>query len=250
MKLLLCTISRNNAKRLKTWYKQLNALLELLIGVHDVEVSIYENDSTDGTKKRLEKYAKLLSMKCKTTCTTTNIGTQHLVGKEGARVKNIAKARNAAIEQASQIHEFDKIVFIETDVLYNPQDAVEIILHQGDIISGYTTNALGQFYDAWATRKTSDETWWEHGIPTEKTQVWSTFNGVCTYTAKAFQEGARFDGVNPRTEKTDCDTTVICEVFRTMGYDNIAMLPINIRHPPTSLRERLFYLKQRLLGRV
>ncbi len=250
MKLLLCTISRNNAKRLKSWYNQLDALLDLLLEQHDVEISIYENDSNDGTKRRLKRYQEQLSKRCKTMLTTTDLGTDHLVGQEGARVKNIANARNACMEQASDIEEFDKVVFIETDVLYNPNDAIKIIHHEADIVSGYTTNAMGQFYDAWATRKTSEETWWNHGIPTIEMDVWSTFNGICVYNGKAFEEGARFAGINPRTNEIDCDTTVICEVFRAMNYENIIMLPINIRHPPTSIKERLYYFKQRLLRRT
>lgn len=250
MKLLLCTISRNNGKRLKSWYNQLNALLELLLEEHEVEISLYENDSTDGTKALLTRYADDFAKKCKTTLTTTNLGTQHLIGKEGARVKNIANARNACIEQASSLSNFDKIVFVETDVLYNPKEVLEILFHKADIVSGYTTNAMGQFYDAWATRKTSDETWWTHGIPNETMSVWSTFNGICVYASKPFQEGARFAGVNPRTDEIDCDTTVICEVFRAMNYNDIVMLPINIRHPPNSLKERLYYFKQRMLRRV
>lgn len=250
MKLLLCTISRNNEKRLKSWFNQLSNLLDLLLEDHDVEISLYENDSTDGTKALLKQYSNRLSEKCKTTLMSTDLGTEHLIGKEGARVKNIANARNACIEQASDLTEFDRIVFIETDVLYKPKEALEILFHEGDIVSGYTTNAMGQFYDAWATRKTSDETWWTHGIPTEKMSVWSTFNGICVYASSPFQEGARFAGVNPRTNEIDCDTTVICEVFRAMNYEDIIMLPINIRHPPTSLKERLYYFKQRLLRRA
>ena len=222
----------------------------MLIENHEVEISVYENDSTDGTKKLLERYSELLSKRCKTTFTSTNLGTVHLVGKEGARVKNIANARNACIEQASSIEQFDRIIFIETDVLYKPMDAATIINQKGDIVSGYTTNAMGQFYDAWATRKTSEETWWNHGIPSESIDVWSTFNGICNYAAQPFQEGARFAGINPRTNDIDCDTTVICEVFRSMNYENIIMLPINIRHPPNTLKERLYYLKQRFLRRA
>ena len=217
---------------------------------HEVEISVYENDSTDGTKNLLKRHCELLSKRGKTTFTSTNLGTEHLVGKEGARVKNIANARNACIEQASSIEQFDRIVFIETDVLYKPMDAATIINHEGDIVSGYTTNAMGQFYDAWATRKTPEETWWNHGIPSENTEVWSTFNGICNYTAQPFQEGARFAGINPRTDDIDCDTAVICEVFRRMNYENIIMLPIKIRHPPSTLKERLYYLKQRFLRRT
>ena len=76
------------------------------------------------------------------------------------------------------------------------------------------------------------------------------FNGICNYAAQPFQEGARFAGINPRTNDIDCDTTVICEVFRSMNYENIIMLPINIRHPPNTLKERLYYFKQRLLRRA
>ena len=250
MKILICTISRNNAKRLKNWNRQLNTLLDNLLENNSVELSIYENDSTDGTGRILKKYAAELSKRCTTTFTSTKLGTEHLIGKEGARVKNIAAARNNCLEQASDLNSFDKIIFIETDVIYNPSDVLTLLHHPGDIVSGYTTNAMGGFYDAWATRKTSEETWWNHGIPSEKTDVWSTFNGICVYSAKAFEEGARFSGINPRTNEIDCDTTVICEVFRAREYANIVMLPINIRHPPTSFKERLYSYKQRLLRRV
>lgn len=249
MKILICTISRNNAKRLKNWNRQLNTLLDNLLENNSVELSIYENDSTDGTDRILKKFALALSQRCKTTFTSTKLGTEHLIGKEGARVKNIAAARNNCLEQASDLNEFDKIIFIETDVIYNPFDVMILLQTPGDIVSGYTTNAMGGFYDAWATRKTSEETWWNHGIPHEETPVWSTFNGVCVYNSKPFYEGARFAGINPRTTEIDCDTTVICEVFRIMKYSDIIMLPINVRHPPNTFKERLYYLKQRLLGR-
>lgn len=222
----------------------------MLLTQHELEISIYENDSTDGTKPRLKHYAELLSKKCKTTLTTTTLGTDHLVGQEGARVKNIANARNACMEQCSNLEIFDKVVFIETDVLYNSEEALKIIHYDADIVSGYTTNAMGQFYDAWATRKSSHDTWWNYGIPLEKTDVWSTFNGICVYDATPFKQGARFAGINPRTNEIDCDTTVICEVFRAMNYENIVMLPINIKHPPRSFKERLYYIKQRLLRRA
>ena len=94
---------------------------------HEVEISVYENDSTDGTKKLLKQYTDRLLKRCKTTFTSTDLGTEHLVGQEGARVKNIANARNACLEQASPIEAFDKIVFIETDVLYKPDDALKLI---------------------------------------------------------------------------------------------------------------------------
>lgn len=249
MKILICTISRNNAKRLKRWKRQLNTLLDNLLENNSVELSIYENDSTDGTDRILKQYASELSKRCITTFTSTKLGTEHLVGKEGARVKNIAAARNNCLEQASDMSTFDKIIFVETDVIYNPSDITTLLHHSGDIVSGFTTNAMGEFYDAWATRKTSEETWWTHGIPQEETPVWSTFNGVCIYNSKPFSEGARFAGINPRTNEIDCDTTVICEVFRSMNYSEIFMLPINVRHPPNTFKEGLYYLKQRLLGR-
>ena len=113
MILLLCTISRNNEKRLKSWFNQLSNLLDLLLVNHDVEISLYENDSTDGTKALLKRCSNRLAEKCKTTLTSTDLGTEHLIGKEGARVKNIANARNACIEQASDLTEFDRIVLLK-----------------------------------------------------------------------------------------------------------------------------------------
>ena len=59
------------------------------------------------------------------TLTSTDLGTEHLVGKEGARVTNIANARNACIEQA--------LLYLNSirsshrnDVLHKPK-ALEII---------------------------------------------------------------------------------------------------------------------------
>ncbi len=248
MKILICTISRNNAKRLKRWNRQLNTLLDNLLENNSVELSIYENDSTDGTDRILKQCVESLSQRCTTTFTSTKLGTEHLIGKEGARVKNIAAARNNCLEQASELSSFDKIIFIETDVIYTPSDVAVLLQHPGDIVSGYTTNAKGDFYDAWATRKTSEETWWNHGLPQEKTKVWSTFNGVCVYNSKPFIEGARFAGINPRTNEIDCDTTVICEVFRQMDYSDIVMLPIEVKHPPSTFKEKLYFFKENLLG--
>ena len=64
----------------------------MLIVNHEVEISVYENDSNDGTKKMLERYCELLSKRCKTTFTSTDLGTEHLVGKE-AHLENRALLR-------------------------------------------------------------------------------------------------------------------------------------------------------------
>jgi glycosyltransferase involved in cell wall biosynthesis len=234
---------------LKKWNRQLNTLLDNLLENDSVELSIYENDSTDGTDRILERYAAELSQRCKTTFTSTKLGTEHLIGKEGARVKNIAAARNNCLEQAADLNNFDKIVFIETDVIYNPSDVTTLLHHSGDLVSGFTTNAMGDFYDAWATRKTSEETWWNHGIPRKKHLYGQhSMAYACTIPnpllrvqdlQESIQEQMRFD----------CDTTVICEVFRQMDYNDIVMLPIEVKHPPNSFKEKLYFYKEKFLRR-
>lgn len=62
--------------------------------------------------------------------------------------------------------------------------------------------------------------------------LWSTFNCFCVYDAEPFKKGLRWDYINKRLDTKqqkigdgwlDADTSVMCENFRAMGYNNIVI---------------------------
>jgi hypothetical protein len=117
---------------------------------------------------------------------------------------------------------------IEPDVIYDFESAKEIITRSQapndvDVYSGVLMmNSIP--YDTWAMRRSEREEWGTF-FPDYTTnpvrEFWSTSNGFCLYKAKPFQDGLKFDSFNKRLLKRDCDTSVLCEDLRSMGYNRI-----------------------------
>jgi len=60
--------------------------------------------------------------------------------------------------------------------------------------------------------------------------VYSTFNCFCVYNSKPFIDGLRWGFLNKRLNASDikldsgyldADTSIMCEQFRALGYNNI-----------------------------
>lgn len=226
---LICTIVRDVVKNLDTWASQLDALARFISEDYDVSFSIFENDSVDGSNEWLESNV-CISDRVK--LTTTKLGTL----KYGSiwsydRLRNLAAARQACLDQVGDLSKFDKIAYIEPDVTYDPKWCAELILArhpmaaglgEPDIYSGWSLRSLDNpkessfLYDTCATRQLDEDNCWHFAgesvwresslVQTDLGghnnnclhRVWSTFNCFCVYNAQPFKDGLKWSYVNRR----------------------------------------------------
>lgn len=224
--ILLCSIFRNRERFIDRWYYQINNFIEYYNKQYDFLLSVYENDSIDNTKQKLQSLQNINLKNFFFSSETINTNFYPSIINED-RVKNLANARNACLNiKQIDFSLLDKIIFIEPDFFYDLQSAIKIIsaeeIHNKkfDIISGISLYN-GNFYDTWATRKNSSDLNGQVSFSNSLEPFWSTFNGFCSYNPKPFAEGATFGWYNHRLQSFDCDTVVICETFREKGYNNI-----------------------------
>lgn len=233
MNILICTIIRNNARHIDRYWKQINDTIVNLKNKNiNWYISIYENDSIDGTKEKITELDMSNFVDSSVIC--ENLGTQQYQtgcsnSRDADRVLNLAAARNKAVEAKNLYLLADIILWIEPDVEYSEKFIPILLLRTQllptgfDIFSGISVQE-GYFYDNWATRRTSDEdcgSLYDDRETRPIAKFYSTFNCVCMYNAKPFKDGIRFGAWNKRFNKYDCDTAVICESFHEAGFDRI-----------------------------
>jgi glycosyltransferase involved in cell wall biosynthesis len=230
-KVLVYSIIRNESKYMNSYH---NKLIEMVSSFPEYEfyLSLYENDSTDGTKQKI--MAKDWSMFAGVSIISENIATQDYGSvKDETRVKNLSIARNKAIEAAGFLDFVDYIMMIESDMEFDMK-AVEKILNfknivpDFDIVSGITIRNK-RLYDQWATRK--GPKYEENVYPIADDykmksydKYYSTSNGICLYRAEPFREGVRYGYINTITGEFDCDTVVVCQNFQDRGYDGVYII--------------------------
>jgi hypothetical protein len=200
---------------------------------HDIYVSIFENDSIDASSvisadDALQHVPQLKGAHIEhQTLGDPKFGS---VSSE-QRVINLAKYRNAAIDQGldkfSDV-EFDWLIFWDIDANIDPNTAVEFVSSIANknfsCVSPVSIEASqNRVYDLWALRETEHDRNWPRAKSLEPGlhPVWSTFNCFCAYAFEPIKSGIRFDSHNPRLNTWDCDTVVICENLRAAGYDQI-----------------------------
>lgn len=227
--ILIYTIFRNSEKKLEQYYSQIKSIVETY-PEYNFYLSLYENDSTDNTKELLNKFD--WSFAADTFLNCENVGTDFFGSvKEEQRVKNLAAARNKAIEAKDFLEKVDHVLDIESDMRFSVDTVGKILkfketynLARVDIVSSVSRLKNNNVYDIWATRQTPNE---EEGnlydnwadIPFAK--YYATCNGICLFDAIPFQQGIRYGWYNERFKKYDCDTSVICEEFHKIGYSEI-----------------------------
>lgn len=221
MNLLVSTIMRNSGKHVFNWREQL-VRLRAELPEHKVYLSVHENDSTDDTVDKLSK--------CNfkefdgAIVTSVQLGTPKFGRvKEAERVKLLAAARNATLDQAPEfLSKADKLISIESDISYSPTDYANLIRKSEayDVISGCCLFE-GEFYDKWGTREKEQDVWYYGRIGTGIEEKWATYSCFCVYTAIPFQQGLRFRGF--WNGSFDCDAAIICYELRKLGYNNIAL---------------------------
>jgi glycosyltransferase involved in cell wall biosynthesis len=184
-RVLLCTIARDCAAHLETWYDLLSKLsLDLLEQGWIAEVSVAENDSKDNTaqwlRNRKENWegAPCPILKAEAFhLSTQTLGTQRYGSIWSLdRLRNLANARQKCLDQVGDLTRFDKIAYVEVDCTYSPDWCAELILArhplaaglgEPDIYSGWSLRSLSNpkesvyLYDVCATRATCYDTSWD-----------------------------------------------------------------------------------------
>jgi glycosyltransferase involved in cell wall biosynthesis len=228
-KVLLYSIIRNREKNIAQYYKQVSEIVKAF-PQHEFYLSIYENDSTDQTKRLL--FNQDWSILKGVSIIAENVNTKYFGSvKDSERVMNLSIARNKAIEAGGFLDIVDYVLMFEGDVKFGVGDIRELLEFEAvepdfDVVSAMSVRPNGTFYDVWATR-TTDE--YQPGVfPLEdgyRTKHYgrylSTSSGLCLYRAKPFQEGARHHWINKKTGESDCEMVVVCQDFRARGYNNI-----------------------------
>jgi glycosyltransferase involved in cell wall biosynthesis len=228
-KVLIYSIIRNNAKKITQYNNQVKAVVKAL-PQFDFYLSIYENDSDDGTKERLMSHN--WSFFKGVSIVSEDIGTR-LFGstKDEERVHNLAIARNKGITGGGFIDMVDYVLMVEGDNVYTAEDVVKLFEFEKevpgfDVVSAVSLRSNNTHYDWWATRKSAifnpdnselDQDWKRKSYG----EYYSTSNGLCLYRAKPFQEGVRHHWINAETKESDCEMVVLCQNLRAAGYKNI-----------------------------
>lgn len=230
-KVLVYSIIRNESKYMNAYHNKLVEMVETF-PEYEFYLSIYENDSTDGTKQKILN--KDWSMFSGVSIISEDIATKDYGSvKDETRVKNLSIARNKAIEAGGFLEFVDYIMMIESDMTFD-MDAVDKILSfknvvpDFDIVSGITIRNK-RLYDQWATRHKPE---YDEGIypiaddykMKSYDKYYSTSNGICLYRAEPFREGVRYGYINNVTGEFDCDTVVVCQNFHDRGYSNVYII--------------------------
>jgi len=246
MKILICTIMRDNEKFLPRYFSQLKSFVTKLSDKHTFYLSIYENDSKDNTARMLReenyslfpRYSVISGLK-----NTKKFGS--VVAEE--RVKNLAHARNNAMLVDDMYKDVDYIMFIDSDIEYQDEFIYQLLNwkeagipdpdvysglnvvpqqpHENNTFPSYTyNNVVYRVYDTWATRRNSNEEWgsWHPDAlkkPIDK--FYATYNGVCLFKAEHIRSGIRFDHRNQRLGKFDLEIACLCEQLHAAGHHNI-----------------------------
>ncbi len=229
--ILIYSIIRNEAKYINRYYKQLKEIVKTF-KEYDFYLSIYENDSTDGTDAWLKKkdwsFFKDFEIQSER-LGTTDYGSV----RAEDRVKNLSIARNKAILAKDFLEKSDYVMMVESDMRFSMGTVNQILNFKDlepdfDIVSGLTVNNH-PIYDSWATRKKARFTSHKDVRAFDVTskpydKYYATSNGICLYRAQPFKEGARYGWINPITKEFDCDTVVVCQNFHKLGYDKVYII--------------------------
>lgn len=229
--ILVYSVVRDEANYIDRYHSQLKDMVETFKD-YEFVLSVYENDSTDGTPELIKKKdwsffsdVSIISERLK----TNKYGSV----KSRDRVRNLSIARNKAIEAKDFLSRADYIMMVEFDMRFSTDVVKQILEFKNlepdfDIVSGLTVNNH-PIYDSWATRKgprfTSHEEVRLFDITSKPyDKYYATSNGVCLYRAEPFREGVRYGYINLVTKKFDCDTVVVCQDFHKFGYENIYII--------------------------
>lgn len=228
MNILICSIVRNEARHLERWYSQIKRLVTLM-PEHQFALSVYENDSTDGSAAKIAGFD--WSFITSYVFANARINVPYFVGgKNPLRTEILAYVRNQCMNNCPFLATMDNVLWIEPDTEFSQETVATIINHEKiygeklDVFCGKSVHpGTDSIYDSWGTRKTPHQTDWQDsdGQTGGYEPMWSVFNCLVLYSAEPIKRGIMFGGVNKRMNQPDCDTVVICENFRANGYNKI-----------------------------
>lgn len=230
-KVLLYSIIRNESKYINAYHAKLTEIVRTF-PQFEFYLSIYENDSTDGTKQKILN--KDWSAFSEVSIITEDIATEYFGSvKAEERVKNLSIARNKAIEAGGFLDFVDYVMMVEADVEFDMDVVAKILNFKNvvpdfDIVSGFTIRNR-RLYDQWATRK---QPLYEEGTypiaddyrMKSYDRYYSTSNGICLYRAEPFREGIRHGWINNVSNEFDCEMVVVCQNFHDRGHDNVYII--------------------------
>jgi len=224
LKILFCSLIRDKAEFIGDWYSRIRSIQSLRPS-WTFNISLYENDSKDGSKEDLENldwsFANWFNL------SSEKNDKEYFIGLERKRIERLSSYRNLCIYQFGDLDSIDRIIMNDIDCSYDPKHAVEIIEKslEWDIFS-FASRDSGtgdEFYDRWATRRSPVDTWWDDKPYNTKgdNQTWTTGNGFVSYNPEGFKRGATFGYVNKRLKTHDSENAVVCENFRAFGFNKI-----------------------------
>jgi hypothetical protein len=229
-KILISTIIRNDEDFFINYYNRIVSMVPYF-PEYDFYLSIYENDSTDGTRKLMQNCD--YSMFKGVSLISENLGTKFYGStKEEDRVQNLAKARNKALDGGGFLIDMDYVLVIDADVEFKMPSVKKILDFKNkqpefSIVSAATLRR-DRLYDAWATRDShlfdpeiTDK--FENYRKEPFKKYYSVSSGFCLYKALPFKQGVRWGHINLVTQSSDCEMVVICQNFSKMGYNGIYM---------------------------
>jgi hypothetical protein len=227
--ILISTIVRNESKYLDRYHAQLRDLVKTQ-PQHQFLLSIYENDSVDGSADKLRTLD--WSFLPAYHITTARMQTPHYIGgKSAERVALLADARNRSIFHCGYLPHVQSVFSLEPDVTLTVDVADRLLnqeKHYGrtfDIFTGKSVHpGSDNLYDSWGSRPKAEHSDWADGDGVQDRglePMWAIYNCAAVYRADAIRAGHTFGPTNPRTGQPDCDTSVICERFRAAGYGEI-----------------------------
>jgi hypothetical protein len=225
--ILICSIIRNRESHISTYYSQIKNIVESF-PEYNFLLSVYENDSTDLTKKILQ--SKDWSF-VENSIVCENIGTEYFNSENGSkeRVYGLAIARNKALEAKDFLQRCDYVLHVEGDVKFEIESISNLFyfskIHNFDVLSGVSFMKKNMIhYDKWGTRKYNMSDQYritKEDIKKGFERYYATSNGLCLYNAEPFKIGARYNWYNKTLGHHDCEMVVICDEFRRLGFDNI-----------------------------
>jgi hypothetical protein len=231
MNILICSIIRNEAKFLDTWHSQIKEIATTFKD-DSISLSVFENDSTDGSFAKIAGYD--WSFLSNYVLTSTKLNAPCFIGgKHPTRVQLLAQCRNRCMYQFPFLSDVSHVLFIEADITYTIDVADKIIHHEkyyGRKFDVFTPKSVhsdrpgpDNIYDSWGTRKTDKDTDWkdEHSQVGGLAPMWAVFHCFALYRAEPIKKGISFGGFNKRLGIPDCDPVVMCENFREAGYGEI-----------------------------